>query len=461
MKIRWRAAAVATLCLLTNVRVLTAADDATLLRVFLRDGTSLVSYGEFARVTDRVIFSLPTASTVNPPLQLVNIPADRVDWDRTNRYADNARAARYAATQAESDYAALSNAVSKTLNDVAFTADATRRLAIVEAARKMLAEWPHDHFNYRVSEVRQMLTLLDEAIADLRASTGGTRFDLSLVAVIEPPASSEPLLPPPPPMESIEGLLTAARLADSSAERESLMTVALHGLDRDAASLPEAWAAATRTITQESLNSERRIDRSYQAIIRRVTSQAEARARYGDVRGIQRVLARLRKNDADLGRQRPDVVNAAIAAIEAQLDAARRLRLARDRWAARAPVLRQYRAAMAPSLGIFRGIERPLDDIKELSGASPATLALLRREVKRALRMLEQTTPPDEGVAAHALLVSAAHLADSAARIRAEATAAGDLERAWDASSAAAGALMLSAKAKTEMQAFLRPPQLP
>jgi len=458
---RWWAAAVATLCLLTNVRVLCAADDATLLRVFLRDGTSLVSYGEFARVTDRVIFSLPTASTVNPPLQLVNIPADRVDWDRTNRYADTARAARYVATQAESDYAALSNAVSKTLNDVAFEADPTRRLAIVEAARKMLAEWPHDHFNYRVSEVRQMLTLLDEAIADLRASAGGTRFNLSLVAVLEPSASSEPLLPPPTPMESIEGLLTAARLADSSTERESLLSVALLGLDRDAASLPDAWATVTRTITQASLDGDRRVDRSYQAIIRRVTSQAEARARLGDVRGINRVLARLRQNDLELGSQRPDVVNAAIAAIEAQLDAARRLRLARDRWAARAPVLRQYRAAMAPSLAILRGIERPLDDIKELSGASQATLTLVRREVARALRLLEQTTPPAEGLAAHALLVSAAHLADSAARIRAEATASGDLARAWDASSAAAGALMLGAKAKSDIQAFLRPPQLP
>jgi hypothetical protein len=99
-----------------------------------------------------------------------------------------------------------------------------------------------------------------------------------------------------------------------------------------------------------------------------VTSQAEARARLGDVRGINRVLARLRKNDQELGSQRPDVVNAAIAAIEAQRDAARRLRLARDRWAARAPVLRQYRAAMAPSLAILRGIERNAVWILETAG---------------------------------------------------------------------------------------------
>ena len=108
----WRsAAAAAALCLLTVELVSAQEDDATLLRVFLRDGTALVSYGEFARVGDRVIFSMPTASTANPPLQLANIPADRVDWERTTRYADAARAARYADTQAESDYIAINNAI--------------------------------------------------------------------------------------------------------------------------------------------------------------------------------------------------------------------------------------------------------------------------------------------------------------------------------------------------------------
>src|SRR5947208_633005 len=88
-----------------------AADEATLLRVFLTDGTSLVSYGEPARVSDRVIFSMPTAATPNPPLHLVNLPIARVDWDRTARYAATARASHYIETQAEADYAAVSNDV--------------------------------------------------------------------------------------------------------------------------------------------------------------------------------------------------------------------------------------------------------------------------------------------------------------------------------------------------------------
>src|SRR6476619_5808499 len=94
-----------------------AADAATLLRVFLKDGTSLVSYGEPARVGDRVVFSMPTSSVENPPLHLVDLSAERVDWDRTNRYGAAARAARYIATQGEIDYAALSNQIVQALSD--------------------------------------------------------------------------------------------------------------------------------------------------------------------------------------------------------------------------------------------------------------------------------------------------------------------------------------------------------
>ena len=78
-----------------------AADEATMFRVFLKDGRSLVSYGEVARVGDRVVFSMPTGVGANPTLRLVDIPADQIDWDRTDRYAVSARSGRYLETQAE------------------------------------------------------------------------------------------------------------------------------------------------------------------------------------------------------------------------------------------------------------------------------------------------------------------------------------------------------------------------
>ena len=48
----------------------------------------LVSYGEFSRVEDRVIFSMPVGGGADEPrLQVVWVAADAVDWPRTDRYA--------------------------------------------------------------------------------------------------------------------------------------------------------------------------------------------------------------------------------------------------------------------------------------------------------------------------------------------------------------------------------------
>ena len=73
--------------------------------------STLVSYGEFARVADRVVLSLPLGGTpAAPRLQLLSIPATSVDWDRTDAYAEAARAARFAATRGPDQYALLQQA---------------------------------------------------------------------------------------------------------------------------------------------------------------------------------------------------------------------------------------------------------------------------------------------------------------------------------------------------------------
>ena len=319
------------------------ADDDALFRVFLKDGSSLVSYGELARVDDRVVFSMPTsASREQPQLHLVTLAADRVDWDRTTRYADSARATRYIGTRAEQDYAAADRHLAQALNDVSQTPDASSRLRIVERARRTLADWPPKHFNYKQNEVRQMLGMLDEAIADLRAAAGLSRFDLSFVAATDAPEFREPLMPKPTAREAIEQTLLAARLTDSSIERVSLLTTALTSLDRDAA------APRCRLVIDEAGDHEGMVDadlatdRMYQNLTQRYLALAERRARVADVRGIQRLLGQLPADDKILGQQRPEALLGLVAAVQAQLDAAQRLRLARDRWLLKSDEYRQY-----------------------------------------------------------------------------------------------------------------------
>jgi len=460
MTSRTVAAAIVAVCLVIPVRAAAADDSATLLRVFLTDGTSLVSYGEPARVADRVIFSMPTGTTPNPPLHLVNLPIARVDWDRTSRYAATARETRYVQTQADADYAALSNDVSLTLDEVARTTDPRRRLAIVERARTTLAEWPQNHFNYRQAEVRQMLSMLDEAIADLQAATGRGRFTLTLSAFVDPPAIVEPLLPPPTPREAIEQVLVAARVVDTPAERTSLLATAVAAIDREEGVVPADWAATTRAEAEAEIVGELRVDRSYQSLTAQMMWLANRRARAADVRGLERLVRVVYQRDAALGARRPDAVNALVAAVEERLDAARRLRLARDRFALRAPVLHEYNLAIRAPIDLFAQLKPGLESVKTLSGSSPAALSAIERTVAQILELVSTIVPPEEVAAAHALLMSAAQLAGNAAQIRREAALAGDMARAWDASSAAAGALMLGAKARTDMQALLRPPQL-
>lgn len=447
--------------LLAAVRTASAADEnATLLRVFLLDGTSLVSYGEPARVGDRVVFSMPTGALPNPPLHLVNLPTSRVDWAKTDRYAAAARAAHYLSGQAEQDYAALSGRLAQTLNDVAATTDPAQRLAIVERARRALADWPQSHYNYRRDEVRGMVAMLDEAIADLRAAQGASRFDIALEAFSEAPAIVEPLLPPPTLRESIEQTLNAALAVDNPVERTSLLSSALASIDSGKDELSPDWVLATRTSIQAKIRAEVRVDRSYRRLTTGMLGLAETRARMGDVRGVQRLIAAIHRRDSELGGRRPDAVAALVAAVEEKLDATRRLRLARDRWELRLPVLREYGVAIREPFALFTALKPALEDIKSLAGSSPASLAMLERSTARLTKLMAAIAAPEELTAAHAQMVSAVQLASNAAAARREATLANDMDRAWNASSAAAGALMLGTRARADILELLRPPRL-
>ena len=117
---------------------------------------------------------------------------------------------------------------------------------IAENARKMLAAWPREHYNYRLSEVRQMLSLLDEAIADLRAATGEGRFDLTFTAFTDPPIAGRAARST---ADAAGDDRTGAHRGSARRHRDraaALLETALAGLDRDAAALPADWLATTR-----------------------------------------------------------------------------------------------------------------------------------------------------------------------------------------------------------------------
>ena len=434
--------------------------DATIFRVFLKNGTAVVSYGEYARVGERVIFLMPIGRLSDQPvLHLVNLPANIVDWTNTERYTESARYARYVASQGDADFAALSGDVAAALNSVTLTTDPVRRLQIAEEARRKLAEWPAAHYGYRASDVGQILAVLDEAISELRAAAGGTAFDLNLVASMAvPPAGT--LIPDPTAAEALEQALTVAKLTDVPAERLSLLRSVAASLDADAGLLPMPWKTGTRIAVQDQIADEVAVETAYARLFRTMVQSATAHAQRADVRGVEKVLARIRRRDHRLGEKRPDQIAALLQEVQASLDSARRLRLARDQWTLRRSAYREYRGSVKIVVDTLNRIQAPLRDIKTLAGPAAPTLPGLSEATSRVARRLATIMAPDELKPVHALMVSAVQLADTAVRVRRDAIESGNLRTAWDASAAAAGSMMLFARARADMEAQLRPPQI-
>jgi hypothetical protein len=437
-----------------------AAGDASLFRLFLRDGGSLVSYGEFARVDDQVIFSMPAGGPAEQPrLHVVSIPAAQVDWARTDRYAAAVRAQRYADSRGEEDFERLSNDIARVLNEVALATDKNAALSAAEQARETLANWPNTHYGYRQRDVREVVSLLDEAISDLRASAGRNDFNLALVAT---PAETgyEPLLSAPSIIEQIDAAFRAARLASHVADRVSLLQESLALVAEAGAALAPSEASRLRRLAEQQIHEEAVIDDRYAALTRRFlasATDAAAQARIGD---IERIINRVAKEDTQLGRRRPEVVQALDASLQLQLDNARRLRLLRDRWQIRRSGYRQYQRTINSQLLQLVKIQPSLDAIRRLTGPSPTTLVSIRSRLAGGADRLQRMAVPDYLRPTHELLVSAWRFAETAVNIRYDAVSSGNVAVALQASSSAAGALLMVERVQSEIRALLEPPRL-
>jgi hypothetical protein len=433
------------------------APSRVLFRVFLADGRVLASYGEWARLDERVVFSIPTQMSRDPvELHLVSIPAGRVDWPRTEQYAESVRAAAYAATRGDEDFTEFSNSVAKVLNDVSNIADPGVRLATAERARRSLADWPGSHYGYRVGEVREALSVLDEVIAQLRVAVGQTRFDLTLSAPLASPPP--PPLPPPSDAELVEQFVAAASLAESPVEKVTLLQTVLRLLDRAVGLLPPTWADRVRRGVTGDLEGEQRIARAYDTL-RKNTLEAAAKAgRRGDARELTRIRDRVQQEDRRLGALRPAEVAALLATIDLQAASATDTRAAYDQWQKRAPAFRRYRRAMRGSFNTFASASPVLEHVKAMSEPAVHTLTPLARRLAKSGRSVAKVTPPPELRDGHALLRSAWELAESALRLRLESVAGNSIDGARRASSAAAGALMLYARARADLTAAMESP---
>lgn len=442
---------------LPHIATAQPAASRVLFRVFLADGRVLSSYGEWARLDDRVIFSMPTQLSREPvELQLVTIPSQRVDWPRTESYAESVRAAAYAATRGDADFAAFSGEVAKTLNEVAKISDPALRLSTAERAREKLADWPAEHYGYRVDEVREALSVLDEVISQLRIAAGINRFDISLSAPL--PAPPPPPLPPPTDAELVEQFVAAASLSETPAEKVTLLQTVLRLIDRAVGLLPGEWAERMRASVSGDLDRERKVQRAYDDLRKTTLDSAARLAARGSMADLEKLRERVKDADRRLGGQRAGDVAALLATIDLETAAAVQYREANRRWQKRAPAYRRYRRAMNGSFKAFDEVVPALEQVKSMRGPMSNAIAPLAKRLSRAEKSVTRVNAPEDLAPAHALIRSAWELADNALRLRAEAIRENSIDIAQRASSAAAGALMLYQRARADQQAAMEPP---
>lgn len=440
-----------------------AAEEATLFRLFLTDGTSVVSYGEFARLDDRVIFSMPVGGPREQPrLHVVTLAASMVDWVRTDQYTLSARAQWYANARGEDDFQLLSAEVARILNEVALLPDRRRGLEIAEHARKVLADWPRTHFGYRQAEVREIVALLDESISGLRASLGMTSFDLAFVATAVDDTPYVALLDAPDAAEQLAQAFHMAALTERAADRVALLQAALLLLDESGADLPREDVRRWRDDVEGRIRRELAVDAAYASLSRRLMATTTRAAAAADVPGVEKALGELRRQDERLGRGRPETVDALRASIQSQLDAARVLRLRRDRWLVRRELYASYQKTVGEDLRRLSRMQQALESIRKLEGPTPSSLTSLRDLLQGGADRLERVGAgvPQDVRDSHSMLVNAWRFAERAVHARSAAVSSGNLAVAWEASSAAAGALLMLERAQRDIAALMELPRL-
>jgi hypothetical protein len=215
-----------------------------------------------------------------------------------------------------------------------------------------------------------------------------------------------------------------------------------------------------RARVSSELARELRTERAYAQLVTRTLARADARVRRADVRGVEALVSTVLQADKQLGGARPGTVASLLATLDTRIEKARQARLALDGWQLRKGVIQAYRESVGQSIALLEQVRPWLEDVRQLAGPTPALLDRLEQRAGQAQRQIAAFHAPTELEGAHALLLAASRMAALAAATRRRAIASGEMPTAWEASSAAAGALMMLERAVADLETLSRPPQI-
>lgn len=432
-----------------------AADvPAPVFRVFLKDGTALACWGEYAAVGDTLVLTIPVGAGAKRTYEFVSLPISSIDMPRTERYAEAVRAAQFASTRGAAEYAELRDRLAKQLAAIPLLPDSGERIAAAESARQQLLDWANTSHGYRAKEVHELLQIFQSTIIDLRVKAGESRFSINLTTGVAPPSAPR-LRAAPGAAETVALALRAASATDDEEVRKAIVRRARTA----AASLPGESGVALRKAVASRVAAEGRIDSLYRWLKTDVTRHAERAIDQGDARAVDALRQRIAKFDRSWGRRRPSHVAGLLGSLDAYYEKAAEHRLALDQWESVRLELVTYQQQVAPLVMALERLRPTLDAIKDLASTPLTGLVSVQAETGSMIASFGRLTPPPAAVGAHALLTQAIERADFAVRTRQSAVATRQLVVARDAATAAGAALTRLREARAAVAALVRPPK--
>lgn len=439
---------------LAVVAPLSADVPAPIFRVFLKDGTALASWGEYAEVADQLVLTLPIGTGSRRTYEFVTLPVAKVDMAKTEQYAEAVRAAQFAASRGAVEYAELRLRLAGQIDAIPILPNATERLAAAESVRQQLLDWAATTHGYRAREVNELLNVFDARIVELRVAAGHTGFSLNLSAGTVPPAPPR-LRNAPTALDTVSLALKAAAATDDDEVRRNLLTRARSAANR----LSGPGVDALRAAVAERIAAEARIDRQYARLRLDVTRLAAEAVDAADARAIDTLRERVVGSDAGWGRRRPGQVRGLLASLDAYYAAAAQQRLVLDRWEATRQQLAAYQNEMRPFIAALEAQAPMLVAIQDLASTPLTSLVNAEEETGGMVTTFAGLTAPPDAAAAHALIGEAIGRADFAIRTRHAAVNSGQLPVARQAAVAAAEARARLAAARASLNALTEPPK--
>jgi len=270
----------------------------------------------------------------------------------------------------------------------------------------------------------------------------------------------EPMLGMPTPREQLDQVLRLAAMAPNATDRVTLLQSALAMVNENGAGLRGTEMTAMRASLETRIRNDFAVDKRYAKLSEQLTKRAAHEAAQARIAGVEQAMSRLDREDAKLGRRRPEVVESLRASIEASLSDARRLRLLRDQWVLRQAIYRDYQRLVGSQLLSLVKAQPQLEAIRRLDGPPLSALRSMQGRLSGGAERLERLPVPEDLRATHSLLVGSWRFAETAAKGRSDAVSTGNVARAWEASSAAAGALMLLSQVQGSIRELLELPRL-